>query len=372
MQINEHNGKILLVGDPHLGVRSNNEKYINCFKDYFLNYLKEIIVEHKTYDVRILGDFFNDRNTLNVQTLNTGLEIFQHYYQYNKNIIFTILIGNHDIYYNNTLEVNSLNIFDFYPNVRIIKDVTIENIKNKTIVSVPWLIPNTNTMEKFLKLTKSNTIYDVLLGHLEINECMPIEAQNENSPFKISLFKNFKRVFSGHIHKRIIQDNICYVGTPYEFYWSDYNTKKGLHIINLNNDSVEFIENNYSPKHIIFKLSQIRNDFKKIKNQIKNNIIKLIIDEKAEEKDIIDIISNIENLQPFKLDIENINNNQITANVIEDKHDSESIKSINVDPLNFVVDFINNTEFNFEKTNKNIILNLIKEEYMNKISGLGG
>lgn len=372
MNKNKHNGKILLVGDPHFGVRSNNEKYLNCFKKFFLNYLKEIITEHDIYDIRILGDFFNDRNSINIQTLNVGMEIFNNYYHFNKNIKFTILLGNHDIYFNNTLLINSLNVFDFYPNVKIIKDVTIENIKNKTIVSTPWLIPNSEPMENFLKLVNSNTIYDILLGHFEINECMPTEAQNENNLFKLSLFKNFKRVFSGHIHKRIIQDNVYYVGTPYEFYWSDYNTKKGLHILNLNNDTVEFIENNYSPKHIIFKISAIKkNNFSNLKNKIKNNIIKLIIDEKIEEKDIINIISNIENCEPFKLDIENIINNNISVNVTDDKHDEESIKSISIDPIHFIIDFINNSQFNFEKTNKNIILDLIKEEYMNKISRIG-
>jgi hypothetical protein len=50
-------------------------------------------------------------------------------------------------------------------------------------------------------------------------------------------------VFSGHYHHRSVQDNIRYLGNPYELTWQDYNDARGFHLFDLSDRSLEFVEN---------------------------------------------------------------------------------------------------------------------------------
>jgi hypothetical protein len=50
-------------------------------------------------------------------------------------------------------------------------------------------------------------------------------------------------VFSGHYHHRSNQDNIHYLGNPYELTWQDYNDPRGFHLFDIDTLDLEFIEN---------------------------------------------------------------------------------------------------------------------------------
>ena len=43
-------------------------------------------------------------------------------------------------------------------------------------------------------------------------------------------FKKFDRVYSGHFHTRSNQDNVYYLGNPYEIYWNDHADTRGFHL----------------------------------------------------------------------------------------------------------------------------------------------
>ncbi|MCS7317034.1 MAG: metallophosphoesterase [Candidatus Dojkabacteria bacterium] len=361
--------KILIIGDPHFGVRSNNEKYLEVFYNYFTKDILKIIQEHKIQDVRILGDYFNDRNTINLKTLNIGMEVFKVFLNKIPNVKFSLLLGNHDIYYNTTLEVNSLEVLSLFPNVRIIKDVEIETICNKKIVSIPWLIQNTQVCNKFFEILQNNEKYDVLFCHLELGEFLSNYDNSQKYFIKKKDLKKFSKVFSGHIHKKIFEDNIYYVGTPYQLYWSDLNLEKGVHIYDIENDKIEFIVNSTSPKHIIIFLSKIKNNVQKYQKEIYQNIIKFVIDEDIEEKDIISILNSIEQMNPFKIDIENIlNNNQIYEN-IDENNEIKNIQEIkNKNPLDFLIEYIQKLDIKQEKISKEIIIETIKQEYYNNLN----
>ena len=44
------------------------------------------------------------------------------------------------------------------------------------------------------------------------------------------IYERFERVYSGHYHHRNSQDNIHYLGNPYEIYWNDCGDVRGFHI----------------------------------------------------------------------------------------------------------------------------------------------
>ena len=57
------------------------------------------------------------------------------------------------------------------------------------------------------------------------------------------LFRRFDCVFSGHYHHRSSNDNITYLGNPYELTWQDYNDPRGFHLFDLDSRKLEFIVN---------------------------------------------------------------------------------------------------------------------------------
>lgn len=67
-----------------------------------------------------------------------------------------------------------------------------------------------------------------------------------------SLLNTYKRVFTGHFHTRSHEDNIFYLGSPYEYTWSDYDDPRGFHIFNTDTDELEFIVNPNKMFHKIY------------------------------------------------------------------------------------------------------------------------
>ena len=66
------------------------------------------------------------------------------------------------------------------------------------------------------------------------------------------MFRKFNHTFSGHYHHKSSDGDIHYLGNPYELTWQDYNDARGFHILDLDTDILDFIEN---PNKMFFKLT---------------------------------------------------------------------------------------------------------------------
>jgi hypothetical protein len=87
-------------------------------------------------------------------------------------------------------------------------------------------------------------------------------------------------VLSGHFHHKSSDGQITYVGTPGEITWSDYNDKRGFHILDTESGELEFIENPYRMFHKVFyNDNREYNDLKKYKDKI----VKVIVETRTNE-----------------------------------------------------------------------------------------
>src|SRR5688572_12707204 len=109
--------KIALISDIHFGCRNNSEQYLEMIRKFFTETLNKVITERNITDVRILGDLFDCRNNINVRTLNVVLEVFEWFELNNPTVIFTIFPGNHDVYYRNKNDVNSMKVLRKHKNI---------------------------------------------------------------------------------------------------------------------------------------------------------------------------------------------------------------------------------------------------------------
>lgn len=325
--------KILMISDIHFGVKNNSERYLEIIKDFFLKTLAKAIDTRNITDVRILGDLFDCRNHINVRTFNTVLEIFRWYESNQKNVHFKILLGNHDIYYKNRIDVNSLEILRGFKNVTIIDDIVKETINGKKIITFPWLVEESKTLHDFNAICAGDEKFDLCLGHFEIKGFEISKGQFDDFGLEKGKFKNFKRVFTGHYHLRNTMNQISYLGCPYQITWGDYGDSKGIHIYDIDEGKTEFIENTDSPTFIKITIQDVLDD-STLLERVKGNSIKIVIDKKYDEVDIVKSMTKIEGLAPIKLDVEN--------EFIEEVDENDDLDITMTDTLSFLSEYVKN------------------------------
>lgn len=268
---------IALISDLHFGAKISSEKFLNIQKDFFDKLLIPTLESKKVSHLFILGDLLDNPININVLVKNTILNIFNKIITSLPNIKIIILIGNHEIYYKNTLETTSIKLFEHFPNVEIVKNIKEYTIDNKSILCVPWLIKDTYIHNEFDKIIESNKKFDYCFGHFSINNFEVVPSVIEDKGLSIDTFSSFSQVYSGHFHIRNKLKNIQYLGCPYEITWNDFGNIKGITILDVENMVPSFIENTISPRHIKLKLSSIAKDKTLLKN-VKNNFVKFYYD----------------------------------------------------------------------------------------------
>jgi hypothetical protein len=152
-----------------------------------------------------------------------------------------MLAGNHDTYFKNTNDVNSVDLLlNEYKNINVIDRPATININDISICMMPWICAENyeNSM-----LVLENTPANICMGHFEIAGFAMHRGMPSLEGLNRDIFKRFDVVFSGHYHHRSTSDNIRYLGNPYELTWQDYNDPRGFHLFDLSNRQLEFIEN---------------------------------------------------------------------------------------------------------------------------------
>jgi DNA repair exonuclease SbcCD nuclease subunit len=353
--------KIALISDIHFGCRNNSEQYLEMIRSFFINTLNKVLIDRKITDVRILGDLFDCRNNINVRTLNVVLEVFEWFEINNPNIVFTIFPGNHDVYYKNKNDVNSMKVLKNHKNIVLHEKIHIETLHGKRVISVPWLVDDTEDEMKFKKICESETEkFDLCLGHFEIQGFEINKGQFDEFGKSQGIFKNFSRVFSGHYHIRNTLGRISYLGCPYQLTWGDYEDKKGIHIYDLDTNTTEFIENVDSPIHVKITIDDILKKNLPVLKKIKGNYVKLIIDKKVSDTFLVQAQSKIESLSPLKFDIENT-----VIEVIEEKNGIDISKTN--DPISFLIEYVDNIEIE-EGIEKNDLKKYLSEIYQSSLT----
>ena len=348
--------KILFISDIHFGVKGNSEVYLNIIENFFLNTLAKVIKERSITDVRILGDLFDNRNSLNIRTINTVIKVFRWYQHNMPSVKWKVLIGNHDIYYHNRLDINSIEIIREFPNVELIGAVTEEKIDGYKIISFPWLVTDTEPETKFKEIVAGDERYDLCLGHFEINGFEVTSGINHEGGVDSGKFKNFQRVFTGHFHLRRSNGHISYLGCPYPITWADYGDEKGIHIYDLETRETEFIPNKDSPVFVRVNVEDLlKKDMEKIA-LIKGNFVRMVIDKKYPDQLVVKALSKIEGFGPKRLDVENNSIEEFDGEV-----SATDISKLN-DPLSFLSEYIKNIE--------NTEVEVDKKDFTNYVSSL--
>lgn len=232
--------KIAILGDTHFGARNASM----AFSDYFGKFYEDVFFPYLDANgikyIFQLGDLFDTRKFINLLSLHEAKnQFFNHLY----NRDFTSLLGNHDIFYRETLKVNSTGSILGEYDLTLISTPTTVNIDGTTIDLIPWICKeNYDEVTKFIKSSTS----DLCFGHFEIDGFAMYRGMAAHGGLSPSVFARYEAVLSGHFHTRSQNGNITYVGTPYEITWQDAGDPRGFHIFDTETRTLEFVQNPHS------------------------------------------------------------------------------------------------------------------------------
>ena len=243
--------KIAVITDTHFGARNDNAILAKQYEKFYANTFFPALDEHDVKTVLHLGDLTDRRKYINFVTAKF-LEESLIAPLSERGIETHIILGNHDTYYKNTNEVNSLRQLygntthtnlHFYEHGPV--ELTFDSLK---IMLSPWVCAS-----NYADSVKAyqDTDAQVLMGHFEIQGFEMMRGQLCDHGFDKKIFNKFDSVYSGHFHHPSTHDNITYLGAPYEMNWSDYDGRRGFHILDTETREMEFIENPYKVFHKI-------------------------------------------------------------------------------------------------------------------------
>jgi DNA repair exonuclease SbcCD nuclease subunit len=232
--------KVSIITDQHFGARNDSPHFLDYYEKFYKHTFFPALDNNGIDTVLILGDTFDRRKYVNFYSLKRTKEMFFDELA-KRNIKVHMLAGNHDTYFKNTNEVNSVDLLlKEYNNINVIDKPTTINVDDNSICMMPWICAE-NYDESMEVL--SNTGAGVCMGHFEIAGFAMHRGMPSHEGLNRELFRRFDCVFSGHYHHRSSSDNITYLGNPYELTWQDYNDPRGFHLFDLDTHKLDFIVN---------------------------------------------------------------------------------------------------------------------------------
>lgn len=220
--------KFAILNDTHCGIRNSSDIFIDYqerfYNEVFFPYLNENNIKHIVH----LGDYYEHRRFINFKALNSNRKVFLERLRKDK-ITMDIVPGNHDTYYKNTNELNSLKeLLGHYMNeVNIVQQAKVLDYDGLKFALVPWICQdNEEEINEFLINCKA----DVVGGHFELNGFDMLRGVPCTHGMSADNLRRFELVLSGHYHCKSNQGNIHYLGSQMEFFWNDAHDDKFFHV----------------------------------------------------------------------------------------------------------------------------------------------
>lgn len=268
----------VIIGDTHFGRFSNDpaeiEESLEYFEKFFFPYLYKLNQKFGNENVCVIqvGDIFDNKTAIGIVANNIVIEIFSHIAKTNKCIV---IVGNHDTVYKEIREINNSKSLSLIDGVKVITRLTEMKTKSEEIIS---FMPNYDIKEKLELAVNNASENSYLFGHDEIAG-FSYEGKiiKEGKSISSSMFKKFKRVIFGHIHKSQSAENITYIGSAFQTRMNEWQNENMFGVINFNSSELFFIKNTYSPRYKKINLFDLMNmKVSEAKEYVKNSKVTVL------------------------------------------------------------------------------------------------
>lgn len=279
-----------------------NDHYFDYFENIFIPFLEKH--SNKQDKIIHLGNIFNASDNINIKLLLKVVDLFIKL----SNIIPLTIVD---------AEIDKYGISKIFKNVDNIGKNKIFNITNITHENDVLYSPsNCNFLEHYnnQKIVFFNNIVDE-----------DILNRYKNTTF-----------IGGYYDDNKINDNIIHVGSPYQF--KETNNSPGVFVLDHKSQKHKFIKNTYSPTYQTIKITDISQINDISVDFVNNNYINIVVDKSlVDEKNIkLDVLLAKYNFKSIKYENDNIETDFINSDSISmEKLIKEKIKEDgDVDLLN--------------------------------------
>lgn len=340
--------KVAIITDTHYGCRKGSR----LFHDYFEKFYSEVFfptLDEEGIDTVIhMGDAFDSRKGIDFRALTWAKRVvFEPLKQ--RGIQMHLMVGNHDAYYKNTNEINSVELLlQEYDNVRVYSKTTEVELGGLNMVFIPWINEeNEKETTDIIQKTKA----PVAFGHLELKGFKVNRQITMDHGLEADIFFKFEKVFSGHYHTRSDNGTVYYLGNPYEMFWSDVKDPRGFHIFDTETKEHTPVNN---PFRLFYNIYYEDTNYQTFNTtEYKDKIVKVIVRKRTDVKKFEKFIDKLYSAGVAELKI--VENHDFTA--FNEKTDSAVETE---DTLTILDNYITESETDLDKS---AIRDIIRKVY---------
>ena len=308
--------KVAILNDTHAGIRNSSNVFLDNAEKFYTDVFFPYLLENNIRRIVHLGDVFDNRKFINFHALNRYRKSFLSKLR-EYGIHMDVIPGNHDTYYKNTNELNALKelLGHYMGEVTIHMEPSVINLDGFNLALLPWICSeNYDRSMEFIKTCKA----DWLGGHLELQGFDVLRGVQSHHGQDHTIFSRFEKVISGHFHVGSQKDNIHYLGTQLEFFWSDAGDEKGFHVLDTGTRDLTKIVNPHTLfERIVYDDSKV--DYSMFDtSHLDNKFVKVVVINKSDLFTFDRFIDRIQNQKIHDLKIAE-NFNEFMGENVEDE-----------------------------------------------------
>lgn len=285
---------ILLFSDLHIHPHKKSlDRLEDCLR--IIPWVFDTARKNNVKNIIFGGDFFHDRHKIDIYTYQKSFDALKQNIE-NTGINLWLLLGNHDLWFYENSDISSVHPFSSINGVNVISKPT--RIK---IDEINWdFLPFTQNPINSLKILDGFPgEKECLIGHIALNQAkmhkgmyasdIVIEHEGDVVFVDSDIFLEYENVFLGHFHsEQKVSEKVEYIGSPLQLSFGEAFENKHLIIFDTKTKKKTYIENDFSPKHLILKEEDLK------KYDLEGNFLQLIVDDMS-NVDIINLKKNLLN-----------------------------------------------------------------------------
>lgn len=237
---------VVVFTDIHFGMKNNSRAHNQDCEDFIIWMIDQAKARGITKCI-FMGDWHHQRASINVSTLNYTISNLRRINNAFEEVY--MIMGNHDLYYREKREINSIPMAEEYPNIHVVNELLVKD----NVAIVPWLIDDEHKALRDLDVK-------YMFGHFELPSFFMnamVQMPDHGHGVKAEDLTKPELVFSGHFHKRQRVGNIIYTGNAFPHNYSDaWDDDRGLMFLKWGGEP-EYVMWPDAPKYRTITLSKL-------------------------------------------------------------------------------------------------------------------